>query len=273
MKEKTNIDGLEIRELYTEDDIEQCIKLQEKIWGLDALGQMSPITMKALIAKHPALGFVTAAFLKDKMIALQIVLASVEPKTVYGHMLGILEEYRSMHIGAHMQKHLFGVLQAHDIERMLWTYEPLEGRNANNYLDKSGGRVIQYLPDYYHVKNVMSGGMPIDRFLAEIRLDDEYHKSGQTQRDPGMNFDDAMLTLPIASKNNMPDAFKVLVEIPADLQQLKHENMEEAIRFRMDTREIFSEYINNRGYFSQYLYSGVQNGERRNYYLLQKQED
>ncbi len=266
---KQIIEGFKIRELKTSDEIKKCIDLQGEIWGLDELGRMSPITLEAIVSEEPKTGVVLGGFLHDEMIAIQIILPTLEPHTVYMHMLGILKEYRSLHIGYHMQEHLFQILRKWDIKKGLGTYEPLEGRNANNYLNKSGARIIKYLADHYKVDDEMSGGMPIDRFLAEVCLDDKFHTGTVHERQPELSMHEAIDKIPIATSDNLPETDMVLVEIPGDLQELKSTNMEQAIKFRIDTRKIFTEYINNRGFFSEYFYTGVIDDKRHNYYLLQ----
>ena len=265
-----NIDGFSIRELKTADEIQKCIDLQAEIWGLDELGRMSPITLEAMVSEEPKTGIVLGGFLHDEMIAIQIILPTMEPDSVYGHLFGILKEYRSLHIGYHMQKWLFQTLRKWNIKKMLWTYEPLEGRNANNYINKSGARVIKYLADHYNVTDEMSGGMPIDRFLAGIHLDDDFHSGNMHERHPALSLEDALQEIPVAGYDFLPETDMVLVEIPGDLQKLKATNMEQAIKYRFDTRKIFTEYINNRGFFSEYIYSSMINDKWKNYYLLQK---
>ena len=264
------IEGFEIRELKTPEEIQKCIDLQGKIWGLDEVGRMSPVTLKTMVSDEHKTGLVFGGFLHDEMIAIQIILPTMEPHTVYLHMLGILEKYRSMHIGYHMQEYMFQILKKWEVKKILWTYEPLEGRNANNYLDKSGARIIKYLADYYTVTDEMSGGMPIDRFLAVVHLDDEFHTGNLHERHSAFSLEDALQKIPVAKPDFLPETDMVLVEIPGDLQKLKTTNMEQAIKYRFDTRKIFTEYINNRGYFSEYIYSSVINDKRQNYYLLQK---
>jgi len=185
-------------------------------------------------------------------------------------MIGILEKYRNLHIGQLLQEHLFPILRKWNYKKYLWTYEPLEGRNANNYIDKSGARVTQYLPDYYKVKDKMSGGMSIDRFLAEVHLDDAFHLSNLHKKIAPMSLEEALVNIPVVTSQNFPDADLVLVEIPDDLQHLKKTDMEMAKKFRLDTRKIFTEYINKRGFVSEYLYSGTIDDRRHNYYLLEK---
>ncbi len=267
---KSNIEGFEIRELKTPDEIKKCIDLQGEIWGLDELGKMSPITLEAMVSEEPKTGIVLGGFLHDEMIAIQIIMSTLEPHTVYLHMLGVLKKYRNLHIGYHMQEHLFEILRKWNINKGLWTYEPLEGRNANNYLNKSGARVIKYLAGHFRVNDKMSGGMPIDRFLTVVHLDDKFHTSKLHERHPVLSLNEALQKIPIAKADFLPETDEVLVEIPDDLQQLKTTNMEEAIKFRFDTRKIFTEYLNNRGFFAENFYTGVIDGKRHNYYLLQK---
>nr|NQU90586.1 hypothetical protein [Bacteroidota bacterium] len=264
------IEGFEIRELKTHEEIQKCVDLQGEIWGLDELGRMSPITLEALIGDTPKMGIVMGGFLHDEMIAMQIVLPSLEPQTVYLHMIGIVKQYRSMHIGYHMEEYLFNILRKWNIKRMLWTYEPLEGGNANNYLSKSGACVIKYLPNHYQVTDEMSGGMPIDRFLVVVHLDDEFHTGKPHERHPALSLEEALKKIPIARPDFLPQTDMVLVEIPENLQKLKTTNMEQAVKYRFETRNIFTEYINKRGFFSAYFYSTMIDDKRHNYYLLQK---
>jgi predicted GNAT superfamily acetyltransferase len=75
---------------------------------------------------------------------------------------------------------------------------------------------------------------------------------------------------PVATADNFPEADAVLVQIPSDLQKLKKTNLDKALEFRMNTRKIFDEYINNRGFAATELFSERIDGERMNYYLLEK---
>ena len=268
--EKPKIEGFEIRELKTQAEINKCIDLQAEIWGLDELGCMSPITLKALSSEEPKMAINLGGFLNGQLIAFQISLPTIEPSTIYVHMLGIVSKYRNLNIGTFMLNHLFNTLKQWNIKKAMWTYEPLEGRNANNYLNKSGARVIKYMPDYYQVVDEMSGGMPIDRFLVEVRLDDDFYNQKNGERKQALSFEEALSEIPIASADLLPDTDKVLIEIPADLQKLKNASLEKALKVRLDTRQLFTEYINNRHFIIDKLYTSMSENKRKNYYLLQK---
>jgi len=116
----------------------------------------------------------------------------------------------------------------------------------------------------------MSGGMPIDRFLVVVHLDDEFHTGKSHERHPALSLEEALKKIPIARPDFLPQTDMVLVEIPENLQKLKTTNMEQAVKYRFETRNIFTEYINKRGFFSAYFYSTMIDDKRHNYYLLQK---
>ncbi len=268
--ENPKIEGFEVRELKTQAEVDKCIDLQGEIWGLDELGRMSPLTLKALIADKPKMAIVSGGFLNNEMIAIQITLPTMEPYMVYMHMIGVVKKYRSLNIGFFMMTYLYKTLKQRKIKKMQWTYEPLEGKNANNYLNKSGASAVKYLPDYYHVVEDMNDGMPIDRFIAEVNFDDDFHTQKNFIREPILSLEEALKKIPIALTNFMPEADQVLIEIPDDLQNLKTVSMEKAVKFRFDTRQLFTEYINNRQFVADHLYTGIIDGHRKNFYLVQK---
>jgi predicted GNAT superfamily acetyltransferase len=77
--------------------------------------------------------------------------------------------------------------------------------------------------------------------------------------------------MPVAQSGCMPVADRILVQIPADLQVLKQTDRDAAIATRQETRLLFSEYINRRGYRCRTLISGQLQGELQNYYLLERE--
>jgi len=72
----------------------------------------------------------------------------------------------------------------------------------------------------------------------------------------------------VATADHRPDAGAVLLEIPGDFYALKAEDVSSARAWRMDTRTVLMDYVNQRGMAAEALFSDVQGGERRCYYLL-----
>ena len=136
-----------MRDLSGDEDIAACIALQKEIWGMDDACAMSPITLKALTMSSPKMGLLSGAFAGEKMVAVLLALPSFVPGVAYGHMLGVLEAYRDGNLGHRMTLRLFEQLRALGYHRVVWTFEPLESRNAHLYINKMGGRVTKYCND------------------------------------------------------------------------------------------------------------------------------
>ena len=65
------------------------------------------------------------------------------------------------------------------------------------------------------------------------------------------------------------DTEMILLEIPGDIHPIKAANIELALDWRMKVRKAFESYF-NKGYIAVDFISGIERGERRNRYVLQK---
>lgn len=259
------------RSITAEHELQACIGLQAEIWGLGPDGCDSLITLKLLTMETPMMGLVMGAFDGERMVGLAICLPTRAVGCIYGHMLGLLPEYRDGGIGLDLQKQVLDWCRAHDLFKLVWTYEPLEGRNAHLYLNRFGACVVAYKPDCFVVADEMNSGMPIDRFLVEQNLLLPRTQACLDGRYKPPELSTVLGLLPVARSNSMPDADRLLVQIPADLQLLKQTDRDGAVALRQETRLLFSEYINRRGYRCRNLISDMQQGTRQNYYLLERE--
>jgi predicted GNAT superfamily acetyltransferase len=253
------------RELKRDEELKACVALQEEIWGLDPYNVTSMITLTAMTMDHPRLGLLMGAFDDERLVGFSFFLASLEPHNVYGHMLGVLKEYRDRKVGVEILNVSFERLAEVGAKRIVWTYEPLESRNAHVYFNHIGGRVLRYHTAHFGVGGTMHQGMPLDRFIFETRL-------GVTPSLPEFSVGDALKRYPVADGRMWPDDDGLLVQIPGDLQELKSQDMDAAGQWRMRTRGIFEDYINRRRYAVEGFLSGHEKGERRSYYLLRARE-
>ncbi|XPV75870.1 MAG: hypothetical protein ACNI27_14700 [Desulfovibrio sp.] len=254
---------IQVRELETHAELRECVDLQREIWGLDDLMVMSAITMKALTIDGPKMGLVVGAFHNNKMVGLNIVMPSMEPDVAYGHMLGVLEEYRDGKVAHKMGVYVHNALTERGVNYLTWTYEPLESRNAHLYLNRMGAQVTAYLKDCYEVPCDMHEGLSLDRFLVRLNL------LSPPEREEG-TLEELLNRYPVAREDFLPDVRKILVEIPGDLAVLKDVDMTAALRFRQETRRVFGEYITARSYTTGGLFSGEDSSGRVSYYLLQR---
>ena len=258
----------EIRELKTPKELEEFIELQAIIGGLPPKDTMSPITLSAMTMDYPKVGWVMGAYAEGKMVSFIVGMPSAEPGIVFGHMLGVLKEYRNSGVGSQILRRAHQLYQQYGFNRDCWTFEPLESPNAHIYVHMMGGRCIRYKVEHYYIHEGLHQGMPQDRFLIEKRLDREYVP------DPNqLPIPELLEKYHLATTESMPDLETVLVEIPGQLRRLQKDDPAAALDWRMKTRKIFMEYINERGYVAHDFFSGVVDGTRRSFYMLSRPEN
>lgn len=254
---------LEIRNLHGPEELEELIRLQAVVGSFPPKDTMSPITLIALSMEKPRTGWVMGAFLQGRMVGFNVAMATTEPDLAYGHMLGVLPEYRDAGAGNMMLHDIFELLRKENIQRYCFTYEPLEARNAHVYLNKIGGHAVLYHEAHFYLQEGIHKGLPQDRVLLMLDLHNVRNRSKELEP-----LSQALARYPVATPAHMPQADAVLVEIPPDIHGLIDKDPPAAKQFRMDTRRVLSEYINERKMVAGRLYTGDIDGTRRSFYLL-----
>lgn len=254
----------EYREI-AKDEFDEFIELQAVVGGLPPRDTMSPITFSAMSIKDPRVGWLSGAFHKGRMVGFINAFATARPGTVFGHMLGVLPEYRDFRVGQNLLRFSFEQYKKSHMQKVCWTYEPLESRNSHLYLNNLGGRIITYFKDHYRLDSGLHHGMPQDRFLIEFDMDNDAGRP-RGQKTSEQALDD----FPLASQDSLPRVRAVLVEIPGNLREIQNRDETEMLEWRMRTREVFDEYINNRGLQAVELFSNKADGQRRSYILLKR---
>ncbi len=256
---------LDVRQLSRPEEFEQVIDLQNQVWGLPPRDTMSPITLTALAQEYPRTGWVLGGFLKGRMVSFAVVLTTSEPDLVYGHMLGVLNQFRDNGVGTRLQGRVFALLESQGVRRICWTFEPLESRNAHVYLNKLGGRAIAYHRAHFYLGEGLAQGLPLDRFLYKLEFAERRDRSQELEP-----LGQALAAYPLAEPGQVPEAEAVLVETPWNFQALLAIDPDAARRLRADTRQVFEECLNRRGMVVDRLYSGQVEGQRRSFYRVRR---
>jgi len=255
----------EIRELHGAKDIKGVIDLQEKIGGLPPRDTMSPITLAALTMQHPRIGWVLGGFDGDTMAGFFVGMAAASPGLAFGHMMGVLNEYRDTGLGAQLLHVAAKWFARSGMRRICWTYEPLESRNAHLYINKLGARCVTYLKDHYLLDSGIHHGMPQDRLLLEVDL-----PVNMGARHKPVLLGQVIDRYPIAQPGALPSGDEILLEIPGDLRRLQARDATTALRWRMESRGLFEECINQRKMTADRFYTGLDGEQRRSFYLFRR---
>jgi predicted GNAT superfamily acetyltransferase len=255
----------EIRQLKTADELEAVVELQMRVGGLPERHVTSPITLKVLTLDYPRVGYILGAFEDGRMVGFTTSFFTKEPDMMFGFMLAVDPASQNSGAGMKLLHREMDIHRNNGMKRVCWTYESLEAKNAHLYLNKMGARCVRYVENYYYLHTGLHAGLPQDRFMVEYRLDQDRGRA-----DDPMSLHQALDAYPVARPDYLPQVDAVLVEVPYKLHELLPKDPEAAMTFRMNTRAVFSHYINQEGYEAVALFPGETETGTRAFYLLKK---
>jgi predicted GNAT superfamily acetyltransferase len=162
---------IETRELKTIAEMEQVQELENKVWGAEIVP-----THQTLTAVKNG-GIIVGAFAGQQLVGFSYGFAGFHNGKSYlcSHMLGIDQPYRSKGIGAMLKLKQREIAIEKGYDRMQWTYDPLETRNAYLNLTKLNGICDTYIENCYgEMKDGLNKGLPSDRFEIHWHLTSPY---------------------------------------------------------------------------------------------------
>jgi predicted GNAT superfamily acetyltransferase len=170
-----------IRECRGFDEFDACIRLQTEIWGYDS---QDTIPLREFIVIQRIGGQVIGAFDLAKsgdpsgnargMIGFAMSMPGILDREAYlhSHMLAVQPEYRNAGIGRKLKLAQRSEALARGIQKMEWTFDPLEIKNAYLNIVRLGAVVHSYTPNFYGVfSSRLQSGLPSDRLHAEWWMD------------------------------------------------------------------------------------------------------
>jgi predicted GNAT superfamily acetyltransferase len=213
-----------IRECSSVDDFQQCIQLERVVWGDDDIGIM-PIRLY-LISKAchaPTIGAFDSA---GRLVGfVHTMLALTGRNVVYhSHLAAVLEEYRHQDIGFRMKLAQRQFAVDYGVSLIIWTFDPLQSRNAHLNINKLGAIVRRYEPNYYGegLSTVFGEGVPSDRVFAEWWVNSAHVEAALSGQRPQV------------------DRVEGHVTIPEDVDAVHRNSIDEHLRWRLRVRQEFA---------------------------------
>jgi len=163
----TNAAEVRIVPLTALGDFERCVELQIAVWGYS---DSDLIPKRAFIVAEAIGGQVIGAFAGEALVGFAMSLPGYREGTAYlhSHMLAVLPEYRNRGLGRGLKLAQRADALARGIERMEWTFDPLEIKNAHLNIARLGAIARRYRRDFYGPStSPLQGGLPTDRLVAE----------------------------------------------------------------------------------------------------------
>ncbi|HYL86359.1 MAG TPA: GNAT family N-acetyltransferase [Candidatus Angelobacter sp.] len=229
-----------VRKCETLEEFHGCVELQREIWGEKDL-EVEPTTM-FVVAAHSG-GQVLGAFDGKRLIGYTLAVVGLRDRVPYlhSHMTGVLSQYRDKGVGRMLKLFQREEALSRGIRFVLWTFDPLELRNAHFNLNRLGAICRNYLPNLYGVTtSPLHRGLATDRLLVEWQLDSPRA---------------------VAAINNLvkdPLEAPAVIELPADLERWLREDSAEVGKLQSRLREEFTKWF-AKGYAAVSLRTGPGN--------------
>jgi len=245
--------GLTYRALRSPEDRTACVALQREVWG-DAY---DCVPASLLHVATSIGGLAIGAFDGDgALVGFVFSLVGIrdgEP-IHWSHMLGVRESVRGAGVGRHLKEMQRAELAQRGISRVLWTFDPLQARNAHLNFNRLGVRLIDYVENMYGITaSPLHHGLATDRLIVMLPTSPAAVPPAATASGSSGANGAAPILTPFPRSGDLTvdvdDTLvpSVLIEIPTDLQQLLASAPEVAGTWRMATRSSFLRAM-RRGY-------------------------
>jgi len=178
------------------------------------------------------------------------------------HMLGVRPSARDQGVGFMLKRAQWQLVRKQGIDRITWTFDPLQSRNAYLNISKLGAVCDTYYQDYYgELRDELNAGMATDRFRvdwwvntrrverrlsrqARTKLDFAHYSASSAQVVNPARYERGGLVIPLQDDSldlQTGDANILLVEIPARFPELRAQAPDLAAAWRDHTRKLFSD--------------------------------
>lgn len=265
-----------IRDLESLSDYQDCVRLQQEIWEFpEREAEIVPASLLVVLQRYG--GTCIGAFDASEMVGFVVGFVGVGEGRLlhHSHMLAVRSGYRGRGVGAELKWAQRERVQRQGIDLVNWTFDPLQAENAHLNIHRLGAVARKYVEDLYGAsESPLHGGLPTDRFEAEWWIESTRvveSKQGSRPERKGWQ------TLPrVNQTRDLGNGFRgleddgrldlgdeeLLVEIPANWNQIMMQERGLAIDWRMKTRVVFQNY------FPRYRVEGFLRGDDRCYYRL-----
>ena len=255
-----------IRPFQSVEELRACVALQEETWGHGFSERVAPAILKV----SQILGGIAAGAYdsQEKLTGFVFGMTGVKDGEVvhWSDMLAVRRGVRDAGLGTQLKAYQRQVLLERGIEKMFWTFDPLQSRNAYLNFSKLGIVVRDYARDMYgQTDSPLHRGIGTDRLIALwlLALPRVERRVSGAERGPELadvSHDPLALGAAQTSQELVRpgdlvldlDAPRVRVAIPADISHLMAHSSDLAVAWREATRAALTHYL-DRGFEVQEL--------------------
>ena len=218
--------NLAIRRLETEAEFREALDVEKRVWGF---ADVELVPWRLMVVATESGGLVAGAFDGDTMIGFSLAFGGIHPDGTsywHSHMTGVLASHQNRGVGKRLKLHQRKQAIERGIDLIAWTFDPLEIRNAYFNVVRLGVQVERFLPNLYGLtSSPLQGALPTDRLVAEW-----YVNSSQVAA-----------TLAEKKGDDRDKQVETTIEVPAEIEQLRHSDIEAARSIQLRVREEFQQ--------------------------------
>lgn len=150
------------------EEFRGCVDLQQEVWGY---GKYEAYPLRLFINLGQIGGSVLGAFTDaGRLIGFVASMPAWRGSHRYYHSMsmGVLPRFQNLGIGQALKWEQRRRAVLAGIDCIEWTFDPTRARNAFLNLERLGGIVRRYIPDYYGaLTSRLQRGLPSDRLICE----------------------------------------------------------------------------------------------------------
>ncbi len=221
----------QIRDCLSLDDYRACLNMQRAVWQFSDL-DITPL--RAFVITRTSGGFTLGAFAESDgtLLGFAHALAAFDEQRqpyFYSQMLAVSPHLQNAGIGVELKFAQRRRALERGIPRMVWTFDPLQSRNAYLNIVKLGAVVRKYKVNYYgnQSTSALHRGLDTDRLLAEWWVESPRVRA----------------VAEATGKVETQAAAVASVEVPFEIEALKTRDMDEARAWQWKIRAKFEQHL------------------------------
>jgi predicted GNAT superfamily acetyltransferase len=224
-----------IRDLTTQDELHACVALQRETWGA-GFSEVVPVAILQVVQYVG--GVAAGAFnTRDELVGFVFGISGVEPSAHgvvpvhWSDMLAVRKAYRNQGIGERLKRYQRDLLLARGVEKVYWTFDPLDAKNAHVNFVRLGIIAREYRVDMYgETDSPLHQGIGTDRLIAVWPIAT------------------ARVEQRLAKVRRLPTASSIVrIDVPTDIHEINAREPAVARAWRERTRAAFQEWL-QKGY-------------------------
>lgn len=238
--------GVSIKMLSTIEELEQMQQIETAVWRMDPI----PVHQTFTALKNG--GVVLGAFDDERIVGFLYSFAGFQDGFPYlcSHMMGILPTYQKHGLGAKLKLKQAEIAGEKGYRRIIWTFDPLESKNAYLNLHKLKAVGAWYKADHYGSMNDdLNQGLPTDRIQIKWDITSPHANLSVPFQKESVLLKRDQDGAPVVQEHFRTADFSndgvYFMEIPENFQEIKQTNFSLAKAWRIETRNVFQQLFDH----------------------------